>query len=64
MCDRSSICNTATWRLGPGGWKLIAMQVLVTLLDPPAIVQRDAGGRITGFADRREARDVVWTRLP
>jgi len=26
------------------------------------IFQRDAGGRITGFADRREARDVVWTR--
>jgi hypothetical protein len=28
------------------------------------VFQRDAGGRITGFADRREARDVVWTRLP
>ena len=118
--------TTATWRLGPDGWKLIATQVLATLLDPPAIAlpaaqldeyagtyqlteairttirrdgdrligertgrpaqelrveardvlfvpgqprsrkvfQRDAGGRITGFADRREARDVVWPRLP
>jgi hypothetical protein len=118
--------NTATWRLGADGWKLIAMQVLATLLDPPAIAlpatqlddyagtyqltdairytirrdgdrlvgertgrppqelrveardvvfvpgqprsrkifQRDASGRITGFADRREARDVVWARLP
>lgn len=118
--------TTATWRLGPGGWKLIATQVLATLIDPPAIAlppaqldeytgtyqltdairytirhdgdrligkrtgrpaqelrveacdvmfvpgqprsrkifQRDAGCRITGFADRREARDVVWTRLP
>lgn len=116
----------ATWRLGPDGWKLIATQVLATLLDPPAVAlsaaqldeyagtyqlteairytirrdgdrligertgrpaqelrveardvlfvpgqprsrkvfQRDAGGRITGFADRREARDVVWPRLP
>jgi hypothetical protein len=26
------------------------------------IFQRDAAGRIIGFADRREARDVVWTR--
>jgi hypothetical protein len=26
------------------------------------VFQRDASGRITGFADRREARDVVWTR--
>lgn len=25
---------------------------------------RDAGGRITGFADRREGQDVRWTRLP
>jgi hypothetical protein len=118
--------TTATWRLGPDGWKLIATQALATLLDPPAIAlpaaqldeyagtyqlteairytvrrdgdrligertgrpaqelrveardvlfvpgqprsrkvfQRDASGRITGFADRREARDVVWTRLP
>jgi ketosteroid isomerase-like protein len=118
--------TTATWRLGPGGWKLIASQVLATLIDPPAIAlpaaqldeytgtyqltdairyairrdgdhligertgrpaqplrveardvlfvpgqprsrkifQRDASGRITGFADRREARDVVWVRLP
>ena len=23
---------------------------------------RDAGGRITGFVDRREGRDVVWTK--
>jgi ketosteroid isomerase-like protein len=115
--------NTATWRLGPDGWKLIGMQVLATLIDPPAIAlpaaqlddyvgtyqltaaisytirrdgdrligertgrpaqelkveardvmfvpgqprsrkifQRDGQGRITGFADRREARDVVWT---
>lgn len=118
--------TTAIWRLGPDGWKLIATQVLATLLDPPAIAlpaaqlddyagtyqlteairytirrdgdrligertgrpaqelrveardvlfvpgqprsrkvfQRDASGRITGFADRREARDVMWTRLP
>jgi ketosteroid isomerase-like protein len=118
--------TVATWRLGADGWKLIATQVLATLIDPPAIAlaaaqlddyagtyqltdairytirrdgdrlvgertgrpaqelrieagdvmfvpgqprsrkvfQRDAGGRITGFADRREARDVVWTRLP
>jgi hypothetical protein len=118
--------TTATWRLGPDGWKLIATQVIATLIDPPAVAlpavqldehagtyqlteairftirrdgdrligertgrpaqelraeardvlfvpgqprsrkifQRDAGGRITGFADRREARDVVWTRLP
>ncbi|TMQ06046.1 MAG: DUF4440 domain-containing protein [Deltaproteobacteria bacterium] len=116
--------NTATWRLRPDGWKLIGMQVLATLIDPPAIAlsaaqldeyvgtyqltdaigytirrdgdrligertgrpaqelrveardvmfvpgqprsrkvfQRDAQGRITGFADRREGRDVVWTR--
>jgi Domain of unknown function (DUF4440) len=116
--------NTATWRLGGDGWKLIAQQVHASLLDPPAIAlpaaqldeyvatyqltdaigyairrdgdhlvgertgrpaqplrveardvlfvpgqprsrkvfQRDAAGRITGFADRREARDVVWTR--
>ncbi|HEX7842382.1 MAG TPA: hypothetical protein VF469_33145 [Kofleriaceae bacterium] len=26
------------------------------------IFHRDAAGRITGFADRHEARDVVWTR--
>ena len=26
------------------------------------ILLRDARGRVTGFADRREARDVVWTR--
>ena len=26
------------------------------------VFQRDAGGRITGFADRREGRDIVWTR--
>jgi hypothetical protein len=116
--------NTATWRLGPDGWKLIAQQVYASLLDPPAIALpagqlddyagtyqltdqisyvirrdgdqligqrdgrppqtlqveardvlfvagqprsrkiflRDAAGQITRFADRREARDVVWTR--
>jgi hypothetical protein len=116
--------NTATWRLGGDGWKLIAQQVYASLLDPPAIALpaaqldeytgtyrltdaidyairrdgdhvvgqrtgrspqvlrveardvmfvpgqarsrkvflRDAVGRITGFVDRREARDVVWTR--
>jgi hypothetical protein len=27
------------------------------------IFQRDAEGRITGFADRREERDIVWKRL-
>jgi hypothetical protein len=116
--------NTATWRLGSAGWKLIAQQVHAALRDPPAIAlpaaqldeyvgayrltdaigyairrdgdhlvgertgrppqplqveardvlfvpgqprsrkvfQRDSAGRITGFADRREARDIVWTR--
>jgi hypothetical protein len=29
--------STATWRLGPDGWKLIAQQVLATPIDPPAI---------------------------
>ncbi len=28
------------------------------------IFQRDATGAITGFVDRREARDVAWHRLP
>ena len=28
------------------------------------IFQRDASGRVTGFVDRREGRDVVWSRLP
>ncbi|MEO7735474.1 MAG: DUF4440 domain-containing protein [Kofleriaceae bacterium] len=28
------------------------------------IFQRDAHGRVTGFADRRESRDVVWPRQP
>ncbi|HVR40163.1 MAG TPA: DUF885 family protein [Thermoanaerobaculia bacterium] len=27
------------------------------------IFQRDAGGKITGFAERREAWDLVWTRV-
>jgi len=27
------------------------------------IIQRDAAGRITGFAERREAWDLVWTRI-
>jgi len=116
--------NTATWRLGGDGWKLISQQVHASLLDPPAIALpaaqldeyagtyqltgaigyairrdgdhlvgertgrppqvlhveardvlfvagaprsrkvflRDSSGVITGFADRREARDVVWTR--
>ena len=116
--------NTATWRHGDAGWKLIAQQVYASLLDPPAIALpadqldeylgtyqltdaisytirrdgeqlvgertgrppqplrveardvlfvpgrprsrkiflRDAAGRIIGFADRREARDVVWPR--
>jgi hypothetical protein len=115
--------STATWRLGPDGWKLIATQVYASLLDPPAITLpanqldeyvgtyqltdaisytirrdgdhlvgertgrpaqplrveardvlfvpgqprsrkiflRDPAGQITRFADRREARDVVWT---
>jgi ketosteroid isomerase-like protein len=26
------------------------------------IILRDTAGRITGFADRREGRDIVWTR--
>jgi hypothetical protein len=117
--------NTATWRLGPDGWKMIASQVLASLIDPPAIelparqlddyvgtyrltddiryvirrdgdhlvgertgrppqtlrveardvlfvpgqprsrkvFLRDAAGQITRFADRREARDIVWTRV-
>lgn len=29
--------NLATWRLGPAGWRLIATQVLASLIDPPAI---------------------------
>jgi Domain of unknown function (DUF4440) len=28
------------------------------------IFNRDADGRISGFVDRREGRDIVWTRLP
>lgn len=28
------------------------------------IFVRDAKGTITGFVDRREARDIVWSRLP
>jgi hypothetical protein len=27
------------------------------------VIQRDAAGRITGFAERREAWDLVWTRM-
>lgn len=116
--------NTATWRLGAGGWRLISQQVYASLLDPPAITLpadqldeyagtyeltdqihyvirregdqlvgqrdgrppqalkveardvlfvpgqprsrkvflRDARGQVTRFADRREARDIVWTR--
>jgi hypothetical protein len=27
------------------------------------VIQRDAAGRITGLAERREAWDLVWTRL-
>jgi hypothetical protein len=118
--------TTATWRLGPDGWKMIASQVYASLVDPPAIelpagqldeyvgayrltqeIQytirrdgdhlvgertgrppqslrveardvlfvpgqprsrkvflRDAAGKVTRFADRREARDIVWTREP
>ena len=26
------------------------------------IFQRDAGGKITGFVDRREGQDLVWHR--
>ena len=117
--------NTATWRLGAAGWRLISQQVYASLLDPPAIalpadqlddyvgtyrltdaisyairragdqlvgertgrkpqalrveardvlfvpgqprsrkiMLRDASGRVTGFADRREARDIPWTRI-
>jgi len=116
--------TTATWQLGPGGWRLIASQVYASLVDPPAITLpagqlddyvgtyqltdaiayairrdgdhlvgqrtgrdpqslrveardvlfvpgqprsrkvflRDDAGRVTRFADRREARDVIWTR--
>jgi hypothetical protein len=28
------------------------------------VFQRDAAGRITGFADRREGHDIPWGRLP
>jgi hypothetical protein len=28
------------------------------------VFQRDAAGRITGFADRREGHDIPWARLP
>jgi hypothetical protein len=28
------------------------------------VFQRDAAGRITGFVDRREGRDIPWTRVP
>ena len=28
------------------------------------LFQRDAGGAITGFVDRREERDIVWKRAP
>jgi len=28
------------------------------------IFQRDAGGHVTGFVDRREERDIAWKRLP
>jgi hypothetical protein len=28
------------------------------------IFQLDAGGRVTGFVDRREERDIAWKRLP
>jgi hypothetical protein len=117
--------TTATWRLGPDGWKMIASQVYASLVDPPAIdlpagqlddyvgtyrltddiryairrdgdhlvgertgrppqtlrveardvlfvpgqprsrkvFLRDAAGRVTRFADRREGRDIVWTRV-
>jgi len=28
------------------------------------IFERDSAGRITGFVDRREGTDLVWTRIP
>jgi ketosteroid isomerase-like protein len=28
------------------------------------LFQRDAGGAVTGFVDRREERDIRWTRAP
>jgi len=28
------------------------------------IFQRDAAGRVTGFVDRREERDIAWKKLP
>jgi hypothetical protein len=123
---RNAYWTTTTWRRGPGGWRLIATQVLAMLQDPPAIelpaaqlddyagtyrltdaitytiardgdhlvgtraggkpqplgvelrdllfvpgqprsrklFVRDASGRIIEMRDRREARDVVWTKLP
>lgn len=116
--------STDTWRKTPGGWKLIAGQILALRTDPPPIVLsaalrkeycgvysltptmhytiqcegdglvgvregrkpeklvaeapdvlfvpgqpryryvflRDKDGKLTGFAQRREAWDIVWTR--
>jgi hypothetical protein len=28
------------------------------------LFQRDPGGRVTGFIDRREGEDIVWTKAP
>lgn len=117
--------TTETWKRTPGGWRLIAGQVLALRTDPPSVelsaalrneycgryaldpattyeilctgdrlegrrdggkteelraeapdvlfvpgrpryryvVLRDPGGKITGLAQRREAWDLVWTRL-
>ena len=64
--------NTATWRLGGDGWKLIAQQVYASLLDPPAIAlpaaQLDeyAGSYqlsdAIGYAIRRDGDHLVGER--
>ncbi|HKA89254.1 MAG TPA: DUF4440 domain-containing protein [Haliangiales bacterium] len=118
--------TTDTWRRTPGGWRLVATQIMALLIDPPAIelpaarldeyvgtyaltdaiaytIRRDGNaligrrgtgkeqalaveasdvlfvpgqprsrkiflrgrdGKVTGFVDRREGRDVPWTRRP
>jgi len=52
-----------------GGVKPLKLEAPDVLFAPGAprnrkIMQREAGGRIVGFLDRREGLDVVWTRLP
>jgi hypothetical protein len=46
--------------------KLEAPDVLFIAGQPRSrkIVTRDAEGRVSGFADRREGHDIVWSRVP